>query len=384
MRVTRRLLFAATSLLVAVPAAAAGELDPSFSGDGWTQVIDVEGRLTAMAADVALLPDGRILAATTVEGQLGDSAYGVVRFLPNGEIDTTFGENGLTTIDAGSFARAEAIEVQRDGAIVVGGQGGCSLRACIAVARFTSDGTADASFGEGGVARANLRIASGATDIAIQPDGRIVAVGHRRKGGDSQDDLMFAAVRFDPGGEVDRGFGKRGKTLVDFGYGDDEAAAVAVRPSGGLVVVGLGTRNLYLTGTDIAIAALRGNGSLDRRFGRRGTLTLGGKGPDFGDDVEIDGRGRILVAGSTGSKALIARLRPSGSMDRGFGRGGRAMPERGIAFEITIRGASGCVRKTPTGFPDCTRSVSSDSRVRRVRTIASNASQSRAAFPVPP
>ncbi len=55
-----------------------------------------------------------------------------------------------------------------------------------------------------------------------------------------------------------------------------------------------------------------------------------------------------------------------------------------IEFEINTRGAISWVRKTPTGLPDCTSIVSSSARVRSVRTIASNASHDRAAFPVPP
>src|SRR5260370_202743 len=60
--------------------------------------------------------------------------------------------------------------------------------------------------------------------------------------------------------------------------------------------------------------------------------------------------------------------------------------QRGTRFALAIktRGASGCVAKTPTGFPDCTSNVSSSPSVRSVRQIASNAAQSRAALPVPP
>jgi hypothetical protein len=55
-----------------------------------------------------------------------------------------------------------------------------------------------------------------------------------------------------------------------------------------------------------------------------------------------------------------------------------------IAFEIRTLGAISWVRKTPTGFPDCTRSVSSSPRSFSERTIAWNASQDLAARPVPP
>ena len=56
----------------------------------------------------------------------------------------------------------------------------------------------------------------------------------------------------------------------------------------------------------------------------------------------------------------------------------------GTRFELAIktRGASACVRKTPTGLPDCTSNVSSLSRRRSTSTIRSKLSQFRAALPV--
>ena len=51
---------------------------------------------------------------------------------------------------------------------------------------------------------------------------------------------------------------------------------------------------------------------------------------------------------------------------------------------MSTRGAISCVRKTPTGLPLCTSSVSSFSSRRSVATIAWNASHERAARPVPP
>jgi hypothetical protein len=55
-----------------------------------------------------------------------------------------------------------------------------------------------------------------------------------------------------------------------------------------------------------------------------------------------------------------------------------------LALAISTRGAFSCVVKTPTGLPDCTKSVSSFSRRLSVATMASKHSQLRAAFPVPP
>jgi hypothetical protein len=55
-----------------------------------------------------------------------------------------------------------------------------------------------------------------------------------------------------------------------------------------------------------------------------------------------------------------------------------------IELEISTRGASSCVSKTPTAFPDWTSIVSFERSRLRVSTMVSNASQLRAARPVPP
>ena len=75
-------------------------------------------------------------------------------------------------------------------------------------------------------------------------------------------------------------------------------------------------------------------------------------------------------------------VRPSCSSRRNSGHVAQS-PTR-FELAMSTRGAHSWVRKTPTGLPDCTSSVSSASRSSSVRTIASNASQLRAALPVPP
>jgi hypothetical protein len=75
-------------------------------------------------------------------------------------------------------------------------------------------------------------------------------------------------------------------------------------------------------------------------------------------------------------------IRPARSSSRNLSHVAQR-PTR-LLFAMSTRGALRCVRNTPTGLPLCTNSVSSSPRSRSSRTIASNASQLRAAFPVPP
>ncbi len=329
-------------LLVAASGAAGGELDPSFSGDGWTRTIQIGEHLPQGASDVEVLPDGRILAAVTVDEQIGGGfVLGVVRYRADGELDTTFADGGVATSPTGPFGSAHALEVQPDGRILVAGVYACPERLCMVVVRFFEDGRLDSSFGAGGVAADAGPRPTSALDVAVQPDGKIVLAGDLLYGTrDAQDANVFAAVRFRPDGAVDGSFGRRGRVKVDFGFGNDAARAVEVTQDGRIVLAGVGTRNRYLHETDIALARLRRDGSLDRSFGRGGTATYGGSGPEGAADLALDGRGRLLVGAAVKqggvTRAAILRLDPGGGLDRGFGSGGRALLAKGEALAVAV------------------------------------------------
>jgi uncharacterized delta-60 repeat protein len=116
--------------------------------------------------------------------------------------------------------------VQPDGKIVLAGAGRADLP--LWVARLNPNGSFDAGFGGDGT--------SGAAGLdgqtaALQPDGKIVVVGHKSL----PDDV--AVARFQPGGTLDTTFSSDGKTTVDFG-GEERGNGVALQPDGRIVVVG--------------------------------------------------------------------------------------------------------------------------------------------------
>ena len=101
--------------------AAPGDLDPAFSGDGM-QTTDF-GSGADLAGGVALQGDGKIVAV----GQSGAGGYdfALARYRPNGSLDPTFSGGGRQTTDFGaSQDRALGVALQGDGKIVAVGQGG--------------------------------------------------------------------------------------------------------------------------------------------------------------------------------------------------------------------------------------------------------------------
>ena len=149
-----------------------------------------------------------------------------------GGLDTSFGRDGkvVTNLTRRNDA-ASALAIQADGKIVLARGGG------FGVARYSSDGTLDASFSGDG--RAFVNFTSGydsASGVAIQADGKIVAVGMTGSGPDKHP--MFALARWNSGGTLDATFGVKGKVMTDFTPGTDFAEGVAIQADGKIVAAG--------------------------------------------------------------------------------------------------------------------------------------------------
>lgn len=329
------------SLTVGAAGAGGGDLDPSFSGDGWLRTLEVRSAsnnfLPRGAEDVAVQADGRIVVVGELQDGTSHWYFGVFRYRRDGSVDSSFGGSGWVALDLGSSEFAHAVALQADGKIVVAGEADCPRATCFAVARFLADGTLDRGFGESGIVRTMFpQCGCRAYDVAVQPDGRIVAVGWRFRYGDAQDDDLFAVARYLPNGALDRSFSRDGRASIDLGYGDDVAHAVAIQRNGRILVAGHGTRNRYRTGDDFAFVRFRRDGTLDSSFGRGGLATVhfGGRRHDAAYGLSVQPDGRIVAAGSssageaTGRIALL-RLRPNGRLDGTFGVGGRRLTTPG-------------------------------------------------------
>jgi uncharacterized delta-60 repeat protein len=99
------------------------------------------------------------------------------------------------------------------------------------------DGKPDADFGSEGMVTTDIGGMDGVNGVAIQPDGAIVAVGQTTVMASSPDGADFALARYTPDGKLDPGFGRGGIVTTDIGDNDD-ALAVALQPDGRIVAVG--------------------------------------------------------------------------------------------------------------------------------------------------
>lgn len=266
-----------------------GVLDPTFSGDG---IVYARFAGESYALEATVDAAGRILVAGFVN--VASSRFGIVRFLPDGTLDPSFGGDGKVTTAFPRGTTSNDIVVQSDGRIVVVGGDDTGF----VLARYLSDGSLDSSFGGDGRVRTNL-VNGHASSVALQADGRVVAAG-------TQDD-RFAVARYTTQGDPDPSFGGDGVVLTSFS-GQAFAFGVAVHSDGRIVVVG---RAEASNRTVFAVVRYLAGGELDGSFGGDGRVVTPFSERAVAHDVAIQGDGRIVVAGhaTSGSNSHFALVR---------------------------------------------------------------------------
>jgi len=295
--------------------AAPGDLDPSFSADGRVTT-DLAGG-DDRGFGVAIQADGKIVVAGS-SGSPRD--FALARYNPDGSLDTSFDVDGRVTTDFGGDDSGAAVAIQSDGKIVVAGTGG---PVDFALARYNADGSLDTGFsGDGRLTTDFLGSNDVATGIALQSDGKIVAVGEALPFLAATYD--FAVARYNTDGSLDNGFDADGRATTDFTGGDDFANGVAIQGDGKIVAAG-STRPGNVGDFDFALARYNANGSLDSGFSGDGRVTTDLGGHDSANGVAIQADGKIVAAGTTNNQAqqiaddfLLARYNTDGSLDSGF------------------------------------------------------------------
>ncbi len=318
----RTILLTAVAVLATASTAMAatpGSLDPSFAGG-----VASAGSGTQLFG-VAVQSNGVVVAA----GQSGGSVL-VQRF-------TSAGAPAGTYVGGGGVAQAAA--AQSDGKVVVAGSSGGMF-----AERFNADGSVDASFGSGGIARVPaLGSSAAANGVAVAPGGKVVVAGTI-----GAPDTRIAVARFNANGTLDTSFGSGGSVQLDLGLPAETAQGVAVQPDGKVVLVGheQGSPSyVYFNGL---IIRLNTNGSPDGSFAGSGVVSYHDQHVSSGYDtlnaVTIQTDGKIVAAGSSvgGPYAVFLRLNPNGSYDSSFGDAGEADLSAGTFTSIPT-GAYGVV-----------------------------------------
>lgn len=156
----------------------AGELDTTFGSNGIT--LTTFAGIAFDPVGFAVQANGDFLVAGVVTNKSGLHGFGLARYAPNGVLDTTFATNGLVAIKVGTRSDApSALLLQPNGQIVMGGfevAGGQGAPGMTSLARFNADGTLDTTFGKGGISLASVSFV-GPETLALLSNGDYLAVG---------------------------------------------------------------------------------------------------------------------------------------------------------------------------------------------------------------
>jgi uncharacterized delta-60 repeat protein len=342
-----------------------GRPNPGFGGNGAVPVGRIQG-LNFRLADVAVDSQGRVLIAGTTRpndelGMIGPPVPGPVpsvatirRYNPNGQLDPSFGTEGVLNTDLGAqpptlegkpYPGAAVAVVglavdQADRPIVTGSAvaevGLCKpsqsrfQRSQAIVARLAANGAPDPTFAGNGI-----KSIGGLSWLGFPSPtaSGIISVGSKvdpcPRGGGPEAPSVLTSLASDGG--INQGFSGGGFWSRAFTHISD----LVVAPSGKLVLL---ARTIELSHGEWVESAgeairLRRNGSFDTGFGRGGRADVQLPKHSAIAAIATDRKGRVLLAGTvirqlrhkkrSQLRFLLIRTTAAGEPDKRFGRGGR-------------------------------------------------------------
>ena len=275
------------------------ELDATF-GTGGKVMTNTGGHL---ASAVALQSDGKIVVAGAGPN---DVAFGFARYTTSGSLDASFDGDGMANVDVGFSDVAVDMAIQSDGKIVAVGSNSPDGFCCAAaIVRLKSDGTPDSTFDSDGVVKTGSAAAC-STPRGRHP-GRRQDPGRRpRSGGGSG---TFTIGRFTTTGELDSTFGTAGYVTTTDAASIWDLEDIAIQPDGKIVAVGRANN-------DFGVVRYTSGGVLDTTFDGDGiVMTNFGSSTDKATAVALQGDGKIVVAGTGNDRFAVARYTTAGALD---------------------------------------------------------------------
>jgi uncharacterized delta-60 repeat protein len=293
---------------------------------------------------VAVQSNGNIVVAGTASGTNQPNVFAIARFTPSGQLDTSFGGDGLVTTDiSGTLPSVTAVIVQPNGQIVVGGASGSGRRhvpSNTVLVRYNSNGSLDTTFGTGGIVQepttvgaplAMAQLSNGdylaVTGNQLTPEtGEVVEFGSTGvlqstvtpapvvAASPSTPELVNPVI-FQPNGDyiwaetVGNGFQRQAVEAFRFsetGVADPSFSSTKITFGGQKVnepqAIALQSNGQIVVGGMSGLARLNSNGHLDTTFGSGGSLAT-----FHVTGLSIQTDGKIVAIGSSGTDLALAR-----------------------------------------------------------------------------
>ncbi|HEY6721176.1 MAG TPA: hypothetical protein VI363_06010 [Burkholderiales bacterium] len=255
------------------------------------------------------------------------TAFAVHRFGTDGTPDATFGQGGvvLTDIDPAVFDFAVAVALT-SGNIIAAGQTVVNGQAAIVVVRYlVASGALDTTFGTGGIVRTVVGSGTaGASSVVVQPDGKILVAATTFNGSTT---TGFALVRYNStDGSLDTSFNGNGVVIgPTIGLGSAQDAVSLALQGTNIIVAGADSSGSFV------LARFTPAGALDPTFGGgttgKVTTSLGAAGIGaMPPAIALQADGSIVAAGGVGNfnttnapDVALVHYSVDGVLDTNFG-----------------------------------------------------------------
>ncbi len=288
-----------------------GTIDNTFGANGIaTANVGIKSYSTCMAIQA----DGKIVVAGYRRDDENDvQNLFMVRFLTDGSLDESFGNKGMLLEFLSSNVEVNDIAIQpEDGKIILGGMYTASNQGAYFLVRYLPDGRRNQGFGINGEAQIQFGAGSSASilnEIALQIDGKIVATGRTFNPSSS---TKMTVVRFKTNGAADSSFGENGIAYIKFGEDKSEGTSVLIQDDEKIIIGGFNYPSNF-SYVHFALARLNKSGILDSSFGTDGQTTTIIANSAAVDCGVLQTDGKFILAGTDGSKGVFVLARYNGA-----------------------------------------------------------------------
>lgn len=315
-----------------------GTLDNTFGTNGI--VTKTYGSYSSSINKVTISIDGKIFVSGYYYTNTGLTTYAsfVAKYNTDGTPDNTFGTAGISYITISgnpNFSCGGTLTILSTGGILLGGSATISSPD-ILIVKLLPNGSIDNSFGNNGVVIRDLTFKDVIQDLIELPNGQIFAVAYVKINSDYYDTGLF---KYNANGTPDNSFGTNGYKTNSLSPSnlDNFPTSIKLTPTGKLVVGGY----IYNgSNYDLILSRYFLNGSLDNTFNGNGKVVVDLGGNDVISAIKVLKNGEILAVGPTQTTSsyntTLAKFDTTGQLKTSYGTNGKVT----IPSGLTLSGAS--------------------------------------------
>lgn len=297
-----------------------GVLDLSY-GQGGKRNVQLEGAVLKIMA----LPDSSLAMCGYAQRTRNRDLW-VMRLLPDGQTDLSFGIQGVVTLRVAGHDEASTMSLLPSGDMLLAGttskySAHTDVDYDLFVVKINRKGQLDASFGNKGVVIHDFSPEDRLKDMLVDPDGKILIAANTRPERLS----LFSVLRLLPNGRLDASFGMDGISTVATGLDQSYVEGMILQADQSILLGGHAKMNTLDLGFDIVVLRLLPDGQWDKAYGKHGVSVHDLSGIDYFGGMILQQDGLLLVGAMSGTSAHVFRIQKNGDLDLSYGRMGHTV-----------------------------------------------------------